>query len=392
MLLQSARGAAAVGGLSMLRWAFEATPAAGAPRVRTARVAERLGAYCGCVAMENAAAFERYLGRPLALIHDFLPTAEDWSRLHSQYYAFGQHWTRPGSPYADRLYLSIPMLVERDTAAVDGPGGRTTLARAAAGRYDEHYAALGRQLVFVGLGHVRVRVGWEMNNLPGPNGPTMDWSAGNSADGERQFVQAYRRVVRAMRSAPGQSFRFVWCPAIGSSWSTVLGRFIDPERCYPGDDYVSIIACDVYDRRWVGNTTAAARWDDLETGRYGNTYCLRWFERFTTPGYVRQNNDGRDGVGKGHAAPGRAKPLGLGEFGTFRLPRERPGQRDGGDNPYFLYRLIDWMERVGAHRWDHLNYWNFGAGGQITPVSYYPRWDKAVRQLFGERAASLRLA
>lgn len=371
----------ALGAGSALQWPLDAVAAAAARA--PAGLAERLGAYGGCVDMENAAALERYLGRPLAFVHDFLPTGEDWSRLYRQDYAFSQHWTRPGSPWADRMYLSVPMLVQRDTTTVDDPGRPTTLARAAAGDFDQHYAALGRQLVDVGLGHARIRIGWEMNMLPCPAGPSADWSAGTTAHGEGDFVVAYRRMVTAMRSAVGQSFKFVWCPGIGSNWSPALGRAIDPERCYPGDQYVSIIACDVYDRRWADNRSAHVRFEDLRTDRYGNLNCLDWFERFTRRGYRRQNNDGSRHVGPGHEAPGAAKPIGLGEFGTFRLPGERPGQRDGGDDPYFLYQLAAWMERLGTRRWDHLNYWNYGAGGSITPVAHYHRWDAAVRTLFG---------
>jgi hypothetical protein len=381
LLRRGGQATLALGAGSALRWALDAGAAAAAPAAP--RLADRLGAYGGCVDMDNAAAFQRYIGRPLAFVHDFLPTGEDWSRLYHQDYAFSQHWTRPGSPWVERMYLSVPMLVQRDTTTVDGPGGPTTLARAAAGAYDEHYAALGRQLVSAGLGHARIRIGWEMNIVPGPAGPLANWSAGTTPHGERDFVLAYRRMVRAMRSAARQSFKFVWCPAIGSNWSPALGRPIDPERCYPGDEYVSIISCDVYDRRWAHNTSASVRWDDIRTARYGNVNCLDWFERFARRGYPRPNNDRSGRVGHGHEAAGAARPLGLGEFGTFRLPGERPGQRDGGDDPYFLYQLKAWMEHVGTRRWDHLNYWNYGAGGSITPVAHYPRWDAALADLFG---------
>jgi hypothetical protein len=385
LIVRSAQLAVAMSSASALGWAFNAADALGSS---APRLASRFGAYSGCVNMTNTAALEHYLGRPLAFVHDFLPTGEDWSRLYHQDYAFGQHWTRPGSPYLDRMYLSVPMLVQRDTTKVDGPGGRTSIARAAAGHYDEHYAALGRQLVNVGLGSARIRIGWEMNDYPAPAGPRANWSAGVSRHAERDFALAYRRMVTAMRAANGQSFKFVWCPAIVSNWSRALGRLINPERCYPGDEYVSIIACDVYDRRWAHNTSPKVRWADISSARYGNATSLAWFEHFTRQGYPRPNNDGSDRVGAGHSAPGARKPLGLAEFGTFRQPGERRRQRDGGDNPYFLHQLTAWMERIGADRWDHLNYWNFGAGGAITPRGYYPRWDAAVCQLFGTRGAA----
>jgi hypothetical protein len=372
-------GAGAASGTLLELW--DAVPAG----ARAGSLAACIGAYSGCVEVARTRALEGYLGRRLGFVHDFLPTAEDWSRLYDQPYAFGQHWTASGSPYRDRLCLSVPMLVNRDTTRVDGPGGPTTLGRAAAGAYDAHYRALGRQLVRVGLAHARVRIGWEMNTRPGPSasGRTADWSAGNTRHGERDFVRAYRRMVTALRAAPGQAFTFVWCPAIGSSWSSVLGRFIDPEACYPGDAHVDIIACDVYDRSWSHNHNARSRWRDIKTDRYGNTYCLDWFERFTTPRYVRQNNDGTRGVGRGHAAPGRHRPLALGEWGTFRKPGERRGQRDGGDDPYFLRQMTMWLRSMGTSRWDHLNYWNYGVGGRISPRVAYPRWARAFRDIYG---------
>ena len=46
-----------------------------------------------------------------------------------------------------------------------------------------------------------------------------------------------------MRSVPGQTFLFEWCPNHGR-------HAMDPTEAYPGDDVVDVIGMDVYAEKW----------------------------------------------------------------------------------------------------------------------------------------------
>ena len=80
------------------------------------------------------------------------------------------------------------------------------------------------------------------------------------------WVVYWRRIVKAMRSVPGQSFKFDWNLNGGST-------SVPAESVYPGDAYVDYIGTDVYDWRWGSpNYTPQARWSWIVNQKYG--LCL----------------------------------------------------------------------------------------------------------------------
>jgi hypothetical protein len=119
-----------------------------------------------------------------------------------------------------------------------------------------------------------------------------------------------------MRAVPGSRFTFDWNPNLG-------GGTFPAEQAYPGDAYVDVIGVDVYDTSWTwyptpaGVTTDAARtsaWNWLLKGDHGLTY---W------SAFAHQHN----------------KPMSITEWGATW----RPDGHGGGDNPYFVDRLMDFI-------------------------------------------------
>lgn len=256
-----------------------------------------LGVYKGAGQTAKIAEFETWLDRPMDYAVDFL-ASYSWTPIEGPNWALDP-WK--DSIYKDKLILSVPML----------PDSGATLAEGASGAYDSHFAALAAKLVNKGMPNTILRIGWEMN------GSWYTWAAaGKQAD----FVSYYKKIVTAMRSVPGQKFKFVWNPNIGSSY--------DLNTVYPGDSYVDFIGIDYYDQSWAGDTypipsgaTAAeklTRWMNAWNDNLTRPYGLNWFVSF-----AQQHN----------------KPLVIPEWGVAI----RSDGHGGGDNPYFIQWMQDWI-------------------------------------------------
>ncbi|GAA3098443.1 hypothetical protein GCM10020254_49790 [Streptomyces goshikiensis] len=107
------------------------------------------------------------------------------------------------------------------------------LIRAGAeGAYDHHFRKLAERLVDLGVPDTVIVLGWEMN------GTTYTHRCAPDPENWKAY---WRRVVKAMRSVPGQEFRFDFAPNRGKD-------AIGWTECYPGDDVVDIVGMDSYDQ------------------------------------------------------------------------------------------------------------------------------------------------
>ncbi|TDV49691.1 glycosyl hydrolase [Actinophytocola oryzae] len=255
--------------------------------------------------------FGSWVGRTPALAEEFL-AQDTWSDLEG-----GDRlapWS--GTPYAHSLLL----------AAYPFPKSGGSLAAAADGDYNAHYATLGRNLVSRGLADTVIRFGHEFN------GGWYVWTVGNqdSPDHEQKcadFAEAFRQFVTTMRSIPGQHFRFVWNPS-ASVWG------VDLPAAFPGRDYVDFVGIDHYDQTWA---------QDNGTPIYGAAYQTATpAERLRRQqlAWNAEVNDGNWGLNMiaGFAAD-QGVPLGLPEWGIAA----RSDGMGGGDNPYFVQMMHDWI-------------------------------------------------
>jgi hypothetical protein len=268
-----------------------------------------LGVYRGGFNVAGVATFARWLGGPVDVQLDFLP-ADDWSTIE------GKGWQlRPLAEAGHTVVLTVPLL--------PGPWERTgeggvSLEACAAGDYDRHWTALGRNLVAHDLGRVVLRPGHEFN------GGWYAWRAGGDEDA---FAGCFRRLVAATRAVAGAGFTYVWNPAIG-------GEDADAVKAWPGDDVVDYVGIDVYDQSWLPGTyplpegasagelaqRRARAWAGLRDGPLGLTF----WDRF---------------------ARSHGKPLVIPEWGLTR----RSDGHGGGDNPAFVQRMREFIADPG-HR------------------------------------------
>ncbi|MFJ2579164.1 glycoside hydrolase family 26 protein [Kitasatospora aureofaciens] len=183
------------------------------------------------------------------------------------------------------LILGVPMLVPNEANLPDGQVAKL-LAQGTRGDFDRHFLKLAHRLVALGGADTVLTLGWEMNGVTYTHRCKPDPTA---------WKAYWRRIVKVMRSVPGQRFRFDFTPNRGLD-------AIPWTKCYPGDDVVDIIGMDSYDQ------PAGRTFDD----------------------YVREPYGLQDQV---EFAARRGKQVSYPEWGLFR----------NGDNPEYVQRMVEWM-------------------------------------------------
>jgi hypothetical protein len=302
----------------------------------------------------NPSVFGAYLG-PAGKGTERLAAWEEWSGVQGQYtldFAAADTWSAISGPAwllqpwrdAKRtLVLSVPMLPvakkatpaptpaptppsTTDDSAPDeitsvahvitdttAPDTDASLGQCARGDYDKHWSALGRALVAHDLANTHVRPGWEFNG---------DWYPWAASGQEHDFVGCFRRIVKVMRAVPEQHFQFIW--------NVALGPVTFPaEWAFPGETYVDIVGVNVYDVSSGPDTYPIpdragdaerdsrhrAAWQTMYEGDHG----LRFWADF---------------------AHHRGLRLAIPEWALAALSNGR----GGGDNPYFIDRMLDFIQ------------------------------------------------
>lgn len=247
------------------------------------------GAYLdyGPAGVRRMADLSRWLGgAELRVGHTYLP-GDLWVNIEGTP-DFLDSWATWRKADKDRMFvLNVPML-ERNEERVPDAQVRRLLRSGAAGDFDQHFTRLAERLVSLGVPDTVIVLGWEMN------GTTYTHRCGPDPVSWKAYWQ---RIVTAMREVPGQEFRFDFTPSRGRDavpWT----------ECYPGDDVVDIIGMDSYDQ------PPGESFDDQINDPYG----------------LQKHVD---------FAAERGKPISFPEWGLFR----------NGDNPEYMRRMLDWIDR-----------------------------------------------
>jgi glycosyl hydrolase family 26 len=252
-----------------------------------------IGVFPGSAATRSVLRFEHTLGRPVDYGHDYIHKSTWRSITNVRWLA--RSWTAAG--FAGRTVITVPMLPDH--------GG--SMAAGAEGKYNPRFRRLARQLVAGGQGAAVLRIGPEFN------GDWFRWTI-RGRGGSARYKAYWREIVDTVRGVPGANFRFDWSPNGGSSW--VGSRRLRASTAYPGDAYVDYIGLDVFDQSWARHSRSASkRWQEFLTQTDG----LNWHARF---------------------AAAHGKPMTFPEWG---LVKRRDG-RGGGDNPYFVDQMYDWIQ------------------------------------------------
>ncbi|MFJ5291536.1 glycosyl hydrolase [Streptomyces sp. NPDC088348] len=210
--------------------------------------APAVGAYLdyGPKGVARMADLSRWLGgADVRVGHTYLP-GDVWSNIEGQP-DFLEAWAKWRRAEADRMFvLNVPMQQHNEDHVSDDEV-RDLIARGARGYFDDHYRKLATRLVKLGIPDTVIVLGWEMN------GTTYTQRCGPDPRGWKTY---WNRIVTAMRSVPGQKFKFDFTPNRGRDdipWT----------KCYPGDRTVDIVGMDSYDQP-PGDT-----FEDQVKGAYG---------------------------------------------------------------------------------------------------------------------------
>ncbi|SCK51431.1 glycoside hydrolase family 26 protein [Streptomyces sp. WMMB 322] len=225
-------------------------------------------------------------GTEVKVGHTYLP-GDRWSNIEGRP-GFLEPWTRWRRAQQDRMFvLNVPMTPRNEDGLRDRQV-RKLLRAGAAGRFDGHFRTLAERLVQQEAPDTVIVLGWEMN------GSTYSHRCGPAPGAWKQY---WRNIVAAMRSVPGQKFRFDFAPSRGRDaypWT----------KCYPGDDVVDIVGMDAYDQP-EGHS----------------------FESQVNEPYGLQDQV--------DFARRHGKAISYPEWGLFR----------NGDNPEYVRRMLDWFDR-----------------------------------------------
>jgi beta-mannanase len=176
-----------------------------------------------------------------------------------------------------------------------------TLTTGAAGAYDSYFETLAQNLVAGGEGNAFLRLGWEFDST------AYAWSARTPA-AEANYASYFDQIVTAMRSVPGEDFKFVWNPD-GSTFDKYAT--FNVELAYPGNAYVDYIGVDEYDVSTVDPHTPANAWKRA----------------------LRPELEQADQFAAAHG-----KPLVVPEWGLATTSEE-----GFGDDPYYINSFYAWM-------------------------------------------------
>lgn len=296
------------------------------PAASAALAVQTLGTYQGpgCSGTARLERLGAWLGRRPERHSDFL-AQDSWLEMTKASTRGSRCWQAAGLP----MSIGVPMLPRQ---------GSVDLASGARGDYDLHFVEVARAFVRFGLGDAVVRIGWEFNQ---------DWFAWRADRDPVAWVEFWQRIVTAMRSVPGANFRFDWCTA----WSR--GK-VAPDTVYPGDAFVDIIGMDIYNTSW-NPTTPEQRWRLKRDSSFG----LAWQRAF---------------------AKERDKPVSFPEWGTGK----RPDGRGGGDDPYFIERMAEWLSTSDLA---YHNYWDYPAPDFNARLSdgSKPLAEAAFLEFFGTK-------
>ena len=168
-----------------------------------------------------------------------------------------------------------------------------------------------------------------------------------------------------MRSVSGANFKFIWNP-IDTSSSSCPG--VHMENLYPGDNYVDVVALDVYDG-FATPMSDTTRFSDLLNGTGSGGYVAE------SPYAVNGQSFNGEGYGlKWIAAFGKAhnKEISLPEWGLESTSQNA----GGGDDPYFVTQMANWIK---ANATGPAIFWNEGnSSGTGTLPLNIPNYTSAA--------------
>jgi hypothetical protein len=300
------------------------------------------GVYVGAADPSGVASFAAATKTYPTIASDFLPSNSGWDAMDGSggFLAWifpslanassdtTKGWT--GSGYT--VSLGVPMIPTWPDGGRGSGVPAGTLADGADGDYNNYFVALAENLINSGEGDAYLRLGWEFD------GGWYDWSATNPVD-EANFAEYFRQIVTAMRTVPGENFKFVWNPTAAAF--VPGGESYNPNYnvalAYPGNSYVDYIGVDAYDQTWVTPQTPSTEWNQTT------------FPELTAAAQFAQ---------------AQGKPLAIPEWGVA----VRADGHGLGDDPLYINNMITWMQNP-ANNVAYESYFDYDGSSQEDAIT-----------------------
>jgi hypothetical protein len=293
------------------------------------------GVYAGPANPAGVTQFDQETGTHAVIASEYLPQASGWDGMDGSGGSLAwmtDAWQKTG--YI--LSLGVPMLPKTPAGDIIG-----SLATGATGAYNTYFVTLAQTLVSAGEGNAILRLGWEFD------GGWYAWSATTPSE-EASFATYFQQIVTAMRSVPGEAFRFEWNPD-ATAFSDL--PWYNVTLAYPGNAYVDYIGLDAYDQTWATPQTPATAW---------NVTLL--------PALTAARN----------FAAAQGKPVAIPEWGVAI-------RQDGhglGDDPNYIDNMAGWMQANGVAYESYFNY-NGGETNSTITSGLFPNSLAAFQADFG---------
>jgi Glycosyl hydrolase family 26 len=297
-----------------------------------------LGIYDGNHSSASIEATADWLGSPhdVQYAMDFIDDTS-WSTISDPSWFISQ-WQ--GTPYT--MVWGVPMVPCGAPSTQCSPNA-SEFDAVASGADNSYYTTLAQNLVAGGFGSSYIRLGWEFQ------GGWFPWNICNS-DGQADFVNAFRNIVTSMRSVSA-NFKFIWNPD-DSADTSCAGQV---EDYYPGDNYVNMVALDVYDMNGAVDSDSA-RWTDMLNGVNAGGWTATRPESINGQSFEGYGLNWLAAFGHEHG-----KEIGLPEWGLWSSSSD-----GGGDDPYFVNQMASWIKTNAT---GPSIFWNYDSGSTETVLT-----------------------
>ncbi|MFO1242482.1 MAG: glycosyl hydrolase [Rickettsiales bacterium] len=245
--------------------------------------------------------FQGYTGVPTKIKTLFNGRSGGWSNFVGSNKQWARTVAASNSNPNMMILLSLSFIPQEEGARGAG------LSKCAAGLFNDYFKAFGSSMKAQGVTSMIIRPGWEFTLQGWP------WGTNNVLEKSVAYRGCFRNFVASVQAVyPENKFIYEWNfhqdgkpEAIQAAW--------------PGNEFVDVVATDVYDAFYSSDAACRASGD------------CRW-ERRTQP-VLNKLKSFADSVGK---------PIGISEWAIWSsLP---PDTRGGGDNATFIRNLCTWVK------------------------------------------------
>lgn len=293
-------------------------------------------------------AWEAWTGAPVPIVGEnlFATTWDDFTGTNPEAgigYTL-QKW-REAFPEGERkrpqIEFALPMFPDHpQSGAPDYRDLPDRWQKGADGKFNPHFKVLAETLVAQGLGTCHLRLAWEFN-LPAKENR---YALIGNPETWPLFIAYWRQIHDTMMSVPGAGFVWVWGVIVGNTDVD----FLPTRDAWPGDAFVDIISCDIYD------SSGIYYWQKYEMPR-DQTHdwkdLRQWSWDFVAHGKMRDPYSGEMQPGTYSSldsyltfAREHGKRFAISEWGILEGDRFPEDDMWGGnDDPAFIERMHQWI-------------------------------------------------